>query len=401
VPLKSSIKNLKLRRIVSGVMVVAAAIAAVSLVRATQSPAGLPAPAALAATCQNKSSNDLLECWNSLLGRASLQYGLTATFNLVDFLYRNDPLFAGSCHSYAHLIGQKSYELWAQGKSLDATPSVSSCGYGFYHGFMEALVGRGGQISQARDFCLKIDQQLSKFGSKDASSCFHGIGHGTATPHDTSLYGKPQAMIGPALSLCQTAATEAKQREDCHTGVYSAIATFMGDREYGLDVDTSDPLGLCPKQDPQYQAPCYIGMVVALSSLTQNSLPLAAPYIEKIQDDSIAKLVIRAMTGPVIYSDPKRQDFTEQILDCRRLQPRLRESCLLGFAAGIYEFHSAKDGLGAVFNFCSTQAMTEREHESCFGQMVRTVKDAHQPDEIRSACRQLPTEDQKYCEAAT
>lgn len=372
-----------------------------ALVWTAQPGSAKPSPQSLAAACQSKPSGAQLECWNSLLGQTATTYGLTATFNLVDYLYQNDPSFASNCHAFAHTIGQKSYEIWAQGRTLDVTPSVSSCGYGFYHGFMEALVGQHGQITQARDFCLKVDQQLSKFGSKDASSCFHGIGHGTATPHDPALYGHPQAMIDPALALCASAATDTKQREDCNTGVYSAIATFMSNREYGLSVSRDDPLALCPRQAQSYESACYIGMVVALSSLTQNSLPLAAAYIEKIPNDDIAQSMIKSMTGPVIYSDPKRTDFSQQILDCRSLQSRLRQSCLLGFASGIYEFHGSKDGLTSVFNFCSTGLMNADEHKACFDHILGVIRETHSATEIDSACRELPSEDQPYCEKTT
>ena len=89
------------------------------------------------------------QCWGEFIRSSTLERGVKTTLEDIQKLYADDPLFAGDCHIFTHLIGEEAYTLFANKELPELTPLVSLCGYGFFHGFIETLVFTTGSLNDA------------------------------------------------------------------------------------------------------------------------------------------------------------------------------------------------------------------------------------------------------------
>jgi hypothetical protein len=335
------------------------------------------------------------QCWEDLLVKSSEQ-SLEKTFDLLGDLYQTEPTFAANCHAYTHKLGGIAYRQFSKHQNFKVTSTASACGFGFYHGFMETLVSSGADIHLATQFCSSVDQEL-KEDKKASSSCFHGIGHGVSTPHDPALYGRPKEMVAPAISLCHQAATSPHALDDCLVGAYAGIATFSNNNEYGLSVDSADPLGFCRQQLEENQETCYAGMVITLSRVATTNFRQAAAIISAIPNVKYAARTIGLLSGPVIYADSKRTDYTSSILDCQTLKDPLRLPCLRGFTSGLVEFNGPEKGPLSALNFCRTPALKDVERDDCFQYNLTTFRSTYSSPKFQGICREVEPAYQKYC----
>src|SRR5688572_21899639 len=97
-------------------------------------------------------------CWKKAIDEDLKRGDLDQTMQMVAGLYDTEPEFARNCHDFMHSIGKSAYELFSKGKSFKIGDKTGYCAYGFYHGFMENLVSRSGDIGKARDFCATVDR---------------------------------------------------------------------------------------------------------------------------------------------------------------------------------------------------------------------------------------------------
>src|SRR3989344_1169920 len=176
------------------------------------------------------------QCWEEAINSALKTKGPDAALEVIAGFYIAQPEFAKDCHSFAHIIGEEAYVLFSQKKDIAVTPKVSYCAYGFFHGFLESMLQKSGDVAAVRDFCAYVKGKLTLDQAED--SCYHGVGHGTTDGSDRRMWGNAQALVDPGLAMCLKIAPGSEQLKSCATGVFNSVGIMMMTRQNGLSPDT-------------------------------------------------------------------------------------------------------------------------------------------------------------------
>src|SRR3989344_6557727 len=278
-----------------------------------------------------------LQCWEKALNAELKESGLEASFVLFKEFYDADQDFAGECHAFTHLIGTEAYRLFENNDDFSVPATVSFCNYGFYHGFMEALLTTGGNIEEARKCCTYIDDKLAIEYPESAGQCYHGIGHGNAGVHDKRLWGNTDAIIAQGLEICKNVTDTKDRLYRCASGVYNAISDFHMQGEFGFSmamIDHEDPLRLCSEQPAEYQESCYGNMKSIVSVVTDKDFKKVAVIVSKIPNAQNAEVAMWYLAGYNMQTKLYLKDYAEDVAVCRSVASNLHLPCIRGLATG-------------------------------------------------------------------
>lgn len=339
-----------------------------------------------------------LVCLRAAVEGTLRERGLDQALELVAKLYQNEPGFAQSCHSFLHELGEAAYSMFSRKEALHLTSKTSYCGYGFYHGFMEALLFSGGTMEEARAFCAETDRQLSR-ESRDASgACLHGIGHGVTDGSDPRLWGDPEKFISPGLALCEKVGADPAQIDRCATGVFNSLAIAFNFSQYGLGTDTNDPYRVCKHQTKHYfKKPCFEEMNTTVLLLSGKDLRRATGFVQSIPEDLYAESAMSSVAGYAAYFHREKRDFLEIIEICHFAEKRLRLSCINGYAAGLVEFGEPGNEHENAVAFCGSPSFSTFETRICFARIIAYFKAIYPPDRLRRVCDSLKEEYRARC----
>lgn len=351
-----------------------------------------------AADCAKDKNNPSQKCWQDLTEQALKTNGVAAAFDVIADLYQKEPAFGGLCHSLTHEVGEKAYQLFSEHKDFVVTPKSASCAYGFYHGFMEAMLRKTGDLKEAESFCDYINKQLSSQTPDAALQCYHGIGHGVTNPHDDrSVWGNDEAIISPSLKLCEKVSKNDNQLYRCSSGVFNALANFYISSQYKLAVNKKDPAWICHKQPERYQEPCYGNMNSLFMSLAGNRMIKAASYVNKIVDDQQAISAVRYLSALNVLSNLNITDYNLIFGDCRSLAKRLYLPCIDGFAHGLLEHGSPGKEYVKALEFCRAPKILKEEKDSCFKYVLSNLTGWYPVAKAEEICKGVEAEYQGLC----
>lgn len=351
-----------------------------------------------AANCKNLKEKQE-QCWQDLVELTLQEEGVGAAFGVVESLYETSP----NCHGYVHLIGEEAYQLFSKGKEMVLTPKTYYCGYGFYHGFMESLLQESSDIAQARTFCTYADNQLSLQIGGTEDACYHGIGHGAVDGGDPRYWGDIEAMIQPAMDICELLGDVESHRYLCLTGVFNAIEILSEDPQYKLNIVKENPFWLCDRQPEHYREACYTNMIPALLRIYGYDLARIAQYIEyniteKDNAYDIRSIVIMSLSHEHLNINAQRPDkgLTGVAL-CRGLKERSHLPCIEGLAGGFMKY--GKPGKEDVegLAFCKSKMLFEEEREACFRHILLRLTFWNSPARARQICSTVDQKFQNYC----
>lgn len=349
-------------------------------------------------SCQKGDSAQIKQCWEDVVQSSMKQGDLGGAFDALASLYDANPALGETCHALTHKIGESAYLLFARGKTFAVTPKTAYCSYGFYHGFMEALVAEKKDMSLARKFCDYVDEEISAVSPDASLQCLHGIGHGTVNNHDPRTWGSEQTLIDPAIALCKQVATNDDELSRCATGVFNGIANFYATGEYKLVLNASDPLKVCRAQAKQFQDPCYISLNTLLLQLTEYDLKKAVVFIDGIADDTMAQHTMINVAAPIGSANLGKLDHAGVIATCRSISKRLHMSCIQGYAYGFLEHGEPEQEYKKSLEFCQSKELVLDEQNACFEYIFSYLPMWYSRDKVQAICEKLSGEYRTLCE---
>ena len=347
--------------------------------------------------CSKFESGQKLSCWEDLIDLTLKEQGLGAAFEVVDTLFKTEPSFASSCHDYVHKLGQKAYFLFTEKKDFKLSTKTSYCGYGFYHGFMETLLQKTKDMEQARKFCAYADEQLKKTTTDAGGACYHGIGHGTVDGSDPRAWGDPEAMIQPALELCEGVSSDEKPPPRhgklfrCVSGAFNGLEILMDSSQYKLSPDRADPLSVCRSQPDRYKEACYTQFVVMVMAVSGGNFEKSAEIIDSIPEDKYAVPTLQSLA--VELSHQTQVDYQKTIDFCRSLPNRFRIPCTTSVAEGFLKYGPPQNEYKEAINFCSLPLLTGEERINCFERVLSLLRNWYTAEKASRICQ---TVDKKY-----
>ncbi len=337
-------------------------------------------------------------CWNDLLEYTLYEDGIEKAINLYVEVFNTNKVFAEGCHSYTHTLGDAAYKKFSAGEDFPVTDLVASCSYGFFHGFIEAMMQEEGDLRRARDMCDYIDDKL-RDKTYTLGACIHGIGHGVTDGAPISSYGDEWKLISPGLKLCESIARSEREDKGCATGVFNSLAIMYGKKEYKLTLDKSDPFRICREQKkPWYKAACYDNFKALIMSIQENNFVEAAKYVEGITGDVFARGGIDNLATYYVYFLLKTPDYAKPISECYSLQKRLHADCISGLGAGFMTAGVPGDEYKRALELCSDPSVNFIDQDACHSRVVRLIRLRYSKEKYLEICKSVSSDFRKYCD---
>lgn len=311
-------------------------------------------------------------CLNGLIEAAGSE-SIEAGFDILAAVYTRDQEFADSCHGTTHTLGELAYEDFKNATNFALSPKTAYCGFGFFHGFMEALLAEGGDIAEARRFCDWADGDLQDATAGVSVACYHGIGHGIIDGSDPEAWGNVHAFIAPGLALCDTLGDNLEHKTRCASGVFNSLGVAYFEPKYKLPIDSRDPYAVCRTQQLEYQKrACYDQMnsyVFPKTKAFKEALALAATTPES----AYRELAVSTVAGFAAKETLARAlDAAEVVQACADIAPALREPCARGFANGLIEFGLPGDEFRIPLAACKESGVLAK---ACFEGVAHAAHD--------------------------
>jgi len=307
---------------------------------------------------------DKTQCWQNALTQALQQQGADAAYQIFDQFYNADADFRKDCHGFTHTIGQQAYQKFKNHEYLGVSSKTAYCSFGFYHGFIEAFLHHGGNITEALDFCDYIESQLAGHTSI-LSSCIHGIGHGVTDASDPKTWGSAHAIIEPGLELCEKVGRSTREKDLCASGVFNSLfGSLYHQAQYRLSYDKRDPMAICRTLDKSYfKAACYEESNTLLMDLANKNIREAARFIEAMSEPEYQARAIDALMGYSARFIRNRDKDEVAMQICHTLQPQLRAPCIAGIAVGFMEFGPPEKEYIQALEVCRC-ALNDEKHSA-------------------------------------
>lgn len=336
-------------------------------------------------------------CQADHLDQILLTGGITEAFDLIDEYYKKDPLFQKQCHSFTHRIGETGYEYFSQKKEIRLGDNTSHCGYGFYHGFMEALVQKTNDLSLAKQFCKNVAQQVEQTDKKAEGSCYHGIGHGTVDGSDPRDWGDPYKIIEPGLTMCQKVTSHRPFLYQCAGGIFNSLAIMYTNSENGLQRNQDDPFKVCYGFGDYILEACLNQMNTYIISLSNRDLEKAGKYLHKIPVNLGAGNAADAAVSFLAASKQEPSGYKDIIQTCQSFREDLVIPCVNGYAAGLIEFGPPDKEYVASLAFCQHQLLDRSQRHSCFQRALSYIQLIYSSSQVDAVCAKLDAEYRTYC----
>ncbi len=359
-------------------------------------------------SCRNFSRltyNERQTCWYFEMKEIIETKGINAAFDHLAYLFTAEPTFAGGCHDVTHLIGAAAYEEFAKGKQLQFEGDTSYCGYGFYHGFIEAMLFSTEDYEKAQEFCESAGSWLQgTIESPNATySCYHGMGHAMFDIHDPSLWGEEERMIKPALKICEetTEGLEEEKRKQCATGIFNALGIAYSNDQYDLTMNAEDPVWVCRIQAPLYQKPCFTEVAMAWISREFGGLDFdfepAARFVNSINDPVGEPAAASSMASE--YTRVHRSEFSAEKMaaNCDLFEGPAKESCVVGVTLALMNWGLPGEEYKEVISFCESEFLSPGEEEVCFGYFLPRLITLYPEEKSKEICAQVDEEHQHLC----
>lgn len=333
------------------------------------------------------------QCLNDLVEKAGKE-SIVDGFDMLAAVYGRDQEFANACHGTTHTLGEYAYEDFKEATDFALTPKTAYCGFGFFHGFMEALLAENGDIAEARRFCDSADRDLQSATAGVSFACYHGIGHGIIDGSDPEAWGDVAAFIAPGLRLCDTLGDNLEHKTRCVSGVFNSLGVAYFEPKYKLPIEKNDPYAFCRGLVPEYQKKaCYDQMnsyIVPATKSFSEALILAATTPET----EYRQLAVSTVAGLAANQTlARKRDAAADMRACGELAPDLHATCARGFANGLIEFGLPGKEFDIALRACAESGNFAK---ACFEGLSHAAKDRVNRETQEKVCAAMKATDEKF-----
>lgn len=346
--------------------------------------------------CLNTSDRN--KCIESILISELHKKGVEGAFATLKYGYEHDKKIASDCHFFAHFIGEEAYKMFKNNEKFALSPNTSYCGFGFYHGFMEALFQESGNIEEARKFCYFADKSLSQYTTRPSTACFHGIGHGAVDGTELAAWGNSQALLEPGLKICEKLDTE-QEKYECASGALNSLAIAYSAQKFGLKGDSEHPYYDCTlRKDSYYQHACYEEMNTYVINVSNNDLRKAMAFAEEVGSDKNAVIAAENAAAAAAQTMKTANDFESAARVCQKIQKRLANYCIYGVLEGLIEFGKPSVEYEHSISFCNTKSLTQENRTVCYKKLAEVLRGLNSEKTYEQICQLFPVEYRYICQ---
>ena len=335
-------------------------------------------------------------CYTDLINTVLKTRGLSAAFDVLAAAYDADTSFASTCHAVTHDLGKAAYEKFHRTGKFDLTNKVAYCGFGFYHGFIDALLVETKDYAEARAFCRAAGEEFPYPIGVAERNCYHGIGHGITDGNDPRLWGSAVEIAAPGLVLCDQVATSTLLRGHCYSGVFNGLAAVMTERKFKLDVG-GDPYALCETHTytslmkercyTQFNAHVYSFANSNFTKALAVGMSVANPEYRLVAIHSVARFAVHDID--LHTSDEAARRISSA---CNSLAAPYRFECIAGIIQGVFTYGTPNEEQSDAVRLCNSESLDRSLRRDCFGELLKTVALLYPPALIGPLCDQTPAQ---------
>ncbi len=240
------------------------------------------------------------ECLRAEVDTVIATKGVAAALDVVAKISNSNTSSGLDCHGLMHTVGQAAFAHSLAGEYPSITDATAYCGYGFFHGYVEAAFLSGSSPGEATDivrgFCSYVREHADVILS---DACFHGVGHGSLAfvLSDEGLWGKPLKATTKALDACKTIAPNETSYSRCASGVFMEFGEMVVKGQYTMSVDPARPFALCEALEQQNRLDCYTQWYGIIKYLAKGDFSASLSYIDQIPDAAIARESVITLVG--------------------------------------------------------------------------------------------------------
>ncbi len=331
--------------------------------------------------CMRLTGSKKVSCVSNLIDKFldKKQVGLALRY-LNDYQIADPNFYTTDCHGVVHYIGDKAYEFYREGYRFDFGKYSGICTYGFYHAFTSSFV-LSNNFSGVRDFC----DGLARSHPDQASSCYHGIGHGAVYYFNEDYrIVDPIMIIDKSVGLCSEILEMNDGLYDCVVGVYDGIGDVVLDASY-QGLKPIDIYNYCANQPEKYKGGCYenvshlVYRKTGLSFADLVNFVLKNPSI-KYKEEAVKGLAL------IYIVDLKGGDVNVGVVSCKTLPDKIKQTCLTTMAFKLSDEALNGKQYQAGRDLCNNPLLTDDERNECFTAFVKGLRGYYNQSELKSVC---------------
>ncbi len=334
-------------------------------------------------------------CWYNQIKSSVKSGGVSKALSLFKDLYNKESSFSQGCHDAMHLIGDEAYREHLKGNKFDFTVETTYCGYGFYHGFIEAMLYTKGDYEEVTKFCEDTKTNLkTDIESPNAIySCYHGIGHSTFDAHDPSSWGSEEKMVTPAIKTCEriTSGFSEEKTKQCITGVFNALGIAYSSGLYKFKLNMKDPVWYCRPLKENYKKACFIEVSMAYVNSQLGGYDFkfseGANFIAGLKDPVGEEAAMFALSSE--FSRLHLSDFTNSRLlgNCETVKSGLFDSCLQGVELALLNWGKPGEEYKRALLLCSDQKLNSKNKEKCLTYIFNNLPSLYSKNKRTEICQ--------------
>ena len=296
--------------------------------------------------------------------------------SLTQSLNRLDNETGIDCHSRAHELGRRAYELLG-GEAFKKCGI--ECHSGCRHGATEAFFADNGSTGLVENIKFLCEGETTPFGMHQ---CLHGVGHGLMAWFDYEL---PEALEACDLIESQV------HRNSCHSGVFmenivgGIVSTTPGENtEYHYTRWLNeDPHYPCNAVDDKYKGSCYFLQTDRMLDLLENVELIGFVCDEAPKQFQFLCFMSMGRTVSGFFE----QDPVEVFRMCTAVKDTAdREACLTGgFADQLWDETQVEGGI----EFCRISENTSFEAR-CYESLIIRSSEVIPRSHRERFCKKIP-----------
>lgn len=343
--------------------------------------------------CQSESLVNRTGCWELEVRRRIKNYGIAAAFEYISEMQATAE-FQRVCHDMAHIVGREVFLSRKWQENLPNDVDYRICDYGFFHGYMELMIGTGEAPVQARTLCDSI--QGTQGTGQLIASCYHGIGHGAVIAHERPDIIDPWVLVPQGIGVCEAATTDWGKRENCVSGVIDGLAALITGGQFPLtDSLKRNPFAVCETLDFRYHMTCRMSFVGLLRYVSDGNIARVAAIIEDTLERPTLPLLHNVIS--LIVRDRMSDDLPGVLSECASVSRALQRTCEDGVLEGFFLAKiSADTQPEEMVSVCQTVSGLVNQ-QLCYREIVRQIYDWKGHERAVVWCAALPDIERTEC----
>lgn len=338
-------------------------------------------------------------CWDDQLSVVLDADGIDAAFDYFLKLYKTDPEVPKECHGWGHTLGKAAYEIYKQNKELNLRPEASYCGYGYFHGFIGALIKDTGRVQDTKAFCEAVAKELDGKINGVLDNCIHGIGHGTTSMllEEGNFNGDFMKVAAKGTEICEMIYTKKEDLENCYDGVFNELQLELFNNGYGMSYDNyiklGDPFLYCKQQEEAHKKACYYELTGMFWRIFNHDVVAMTKYAlantEGLDVDGRGAKVLAKIAADQIQFDIVKPTHEKSLEACHLVPDYLYGACFDGILNGFIQ-HGEPDNLhDKAYAFCNEKGLSPEEHDSCYDKFTGMLKWTYSKEKMVGVCAEI------------